>query len=488
MSLFNHRKILTGLPLAGLFSVYMLAPLPLGGNRDWAWLILAAIIFLLIAIWCLQYLRNQVSLSAVFTMRLCRASIGFFLCAVVWQGLQALPVPVDWLGKIPTPSAQLYRQTYAVIAPQALPEQGAISVDAGVTAKIALRSVSYFCLFMLLLLVINSRKRLLLFCYLLLLSGLFQALYGSLMALSGMENLLGVKKENYLDYASGTFVNRNHFAGYLEMTLAIGMGLLMVRSKSKVQTQRTGQGWRRRLRQLLNLVLSGKAIFRLMLVVMVIGLILSRSRMGNGAFFNSLLITSVIAVAVSAAFRKPGVYLLLLSIIAIDVFLLGSWFGLEKVVQRMEQTSLVTERRDDVDQSMLPMIEDFNWVGSGAGTFEYALPSYVNGNYGGYDHAHNDYLELLSDLGYLGFSFLAGLVLISLWQALKALRYQHSSFVRGIGFAGLMGTLSLLIHSSVDFNLQIPANAMLFIAMLTLPTIALSVDKNQVRFKSEFEK
>jgi O-antigen ligase len=134
------------------------------------------------------------------------------------------------------------------------------------------------------------------------------------------------------------------------------------------------------------------------------------------------------------------------------------------------------------------MIEDFNWVGSGAGTFRYAFPSYVNGDFGGYDHAHNDYLELLSDLGYLGFSCLAGVVLISLWQALKALRHQHSSFVRGMGFAGLMGTLSLLIHSSVDFNLQIPANAMLFIAMLAIPTIALAVDKHQLKSNSEFKK
>ncbi len=484
----QSQENLLRLPLAGLFSIYVLAPLPIGSDLDWAWLILAAVCFLLVSIWCLQYLRDRVTLTAVIAAPLCRASIGFFLCAVAWQGLQALPLPIDWLDKLPAPTAQLYRQTYAVIAPQAAPERAAISVDASVTAKMALRSGFYFCLFMLLLLLIDSRKRLMLFCYLLLVSGLFQAVYGSLMTLSGMEYLLGVKKIDYLGYATGTFVNRNHFAGYLEMTSAVGMGLLMVRSKSKEHTQQIGQGWRRRLRQLLNLVLSGKAIFRLILIVMVIGLILSRSRMGNAAFFNSLLITGFIAISASSAFRKPGVYLLLFSIIAIDVFLLGSWFGLEKVVQRMEQTSFASEERHDVDQGLLPMIEDFNWTGSGAGTFEYAFPAYVNDNYGGYDHAHNDYLELLSDLGYIGFSCLGGLVAISLWQALKALRYRHSSFVRGMGFAGLMGTLSLLIHSSVDFNLQIPANAMLFIAMLAIPSIALSVDKKKPKSSSEFEK
>jgi O-antigen ligase len=159
------------------------------------------------------------------------------------------------------------------------------------------------------------------------------------------------------------------------------------------------------------------------------------------------------------------------------MLLLGSWFGIEKVVQRIENTSASSESRDEVVQALFPMIKDFNWFGSGAGTFWYAFPPYVNGNFGGYDHAHNDYLELLSDLGYIGVAFLAGLVLISLWQALLALRYQKSSLVRGMGFAGFMGALSLLIHSSVDFNLQIPANAMLFIAMLAIPIIALSIDR-----------
>jgi O-antigen ligase len=215
---------------------------------------------------------------------------------------------------------------------------------------------------------------------------------------------------------------------------------------------------------------------------MVIGLILSRSRMGNAAFFNSLLITGLFACGVSSSFRRPGVYVLLISLVVIDIFLLGRWFGLEKVVERLEQTSLATEGRDDVLYYAVPMLKDFIWTGTGAGTFYYVFPQYAGEpQMSGYDHAHNDYLELLSDLGVIGFSALVGVVLLSLWQAIKALRHPRSSFVRGMGFAGFMGMLSLLIHSAVDFNLQIPANAMLFIAMLALPTIALSVDSKTIR-------
>ena len=157
-----------------------------------------------------------------------------------------------------------------------------------------------------------------------------------------------------------------------------------------------------------------------------------------------------------------------------------SWVNVDnQLLFNVPNGPVLTDKKD---------IEDYNWFGSGAGTFRYAFPSYVNGDFGGYDHAHNDYLELLSDLGYLGASCLGALVMISLWQALLALRHQHSSFIRGMGFAGMMGTLSLLIHSSVDFNLQIPANAMLFLAMLAIPMIALSVDKNQLKSNSESDK
>lgn len=467
------------------FCVIALSPLPLGANRPWAWSIIAGICFLSITAWIAFYLRGKARLPPSTRTISVRLAGGLFLCATVWEVLQSCSFPASWLAQLPVPTSTLYINAANIIPPQIRPETIPLSIDSSITDSIALRSAGYFCFYLLLLLLIDSRNRLRKLCYIIVASGLFQAVYGSFMALSGIEYLLGIKKEFYLGNATGTFISRNHFAGYLEMALAIGIGLMMVRSNSK---QETGSGWRGRSRQLLNLVLSDKAILRLVLIAMVIGLILSHSRMGNAAFFNSLLITGVISTATSTAFRKPRVYLLLSSIIAIDILLLGSWFGLEKVVQRIEQTSITTEERYDVNQGLLPMVEDYNWVGSGAGTFRYAFPPYVDGNYGGYDHAHNDYLELSGELGYIGSFCLAGLVLISLWQALKALRHRHSSFIRGMGFAGFMGTLSLLIHSSVDFNLQIPANAMLFIAMLAIPSIALSVDNNQFKSNSEFER
>lgn len=428
------------------------------------------------AAWLVLFVLGKTDVPSALRSALTKRTVGLFFCATLWGFMQILPMPLTrlsfWSGQI----ADFHSQASAVIAEQTDPQTMTISVDTGVTQTMALRSAGYFCLYLLLLLLIDTRDRLRFLCYVIVYSGLFQAAYGGFMTLSGLEYLLGIKKYTYFGRATGTFVNRNHFAGYLEMTLATGLGLLMIDShfRAKDSTRR----WRGKIRTVLKLLLSSKALMRLILIVMVIGLILSRSRMGNAAFFVSLLITGLVSGASSRSFLKPKVLILLLSVIAVDVILLGKWFGVEQVVQRIGETSLNMESRDEVVKYALPMIKDFSWTGTGAGTFWYIFPSYTQeSRLGGYNHAHNDYVEILSNLGIIGFSCLTGVVLMSLWQALKALRHRRSSFVRAMGFIGFMGTTSLLIHSGVDFNLQIPANAMLFITMLAIPTIALSIDK-----------
>jgi len=315
-------------------------------------------------------------------------------------------------------------------------------------------------MFLLLLQCIDSRRRLRVFCFAIVVSGFFQAVYGSFTALSG----IGYPFVGQGD-ATGTFVNRNHLAGYLEMALALGMALLL--KAGRIGSAQDG------LRGMLRIVLSEKALVRLMLIMMVAGLILTRSRMGNTAFFSSLLLTGSLAVVVSRPFRTRAVFLLLLSVMLVDVFLLGQWFGLEKVAERLRQTTIVTEQqRADVDIYSVPMIRDFLLTGAGAASFIHIFPAYVQENFGVlYDHAHDDYLEFFAELGAIGFMPLSLFVVVGFCQSLRALKCLRHSYVRAAGFGGCMGIISLSIHSFVDFNLQIPANAMLFMAIIAIVLI-----------------
>jgi O-antigen ligase len=234
----------------------------------------------------------------------------------------------------------------------------------------------------------------------------------------------------------------------------------------------------------------------MVLAMMVIALVLTHSRMGNTAFFSSMLVAGVFCLIALRAqsssvrdmfLRKEtrATVILLSSLILIDIFIVGAWFGVEKVVERIEQTSVVNDiGRIEVVQNTLKLWKDYSIVGSGGGSFHTVYPRYRPESIDAYyDHTHQDYLEIAADTGLIGLTLLALIVILSIGVALVALFKRHDSLMRGMAFSSLMGTIALLIHGTVDFNLQIPANAATFMVVLALAWIALNMDRHRKRAK-----
>ncbi len=318
------------------------------------------------------------------------------------------------------------------------------------------------------LLMLESKQRIKRIIWVIIIAGAFQAIYGSFMVLSGLEWGVFTKKYTYLGYATGTFINRNHFAGYMEMCLAIGIGFLLA------QGGQLKGNWRQKLRQGIEVLLSSKIIMRLLLAIMVISLVLSRSRMGNSAFFASLLITGALALLLMKN-KSRSTTILLGSLLIIDIAIVGTFFGVEKVAQRLQASSTAHESRDEVSRDTFNMWQQYPLMGIGAGSYEHAFPSHKSEEVIApqlYDHAHNDYLQFLSEYGVLAFSMMAAAVLWCLYWAVQAMRLRRSNLHKGLGFSACMGITALLLHSTVDFNLQIPANAFMFVFMLVLACIA----------------
>ena len=102
-----------------------------------------------------------------------------------------------------------------------------LSANPGASFKYLMLGITYSLMFLMVLSFFTTRKRLTLLLSVFLVSGAFQAFWGASMVLSGIEWLFGVPKEHYLGKATGTFVNRNHLAGYLEMTIVLRIGLML---------------------------------------------------------------------------------------------------------------------------------------------------------------------------------------------------------------------------------------------------------------------
>ena len=463
----------------GLLALLVWLPLPLASNRVWAEAIFEVFIVLLTLLWLWASQRKAVTPGIAFSSA--KPVLWLLLLWLLYLAFMLLPLPLSWRLVLSPESAHLYTQAgvngWATLS--VYPYEGFLYL---------MKSVAYALLFALVLLLVNSKQRLVLLAYTLVFSGLFQAFFGSMMTLSAVEYGFFVKKISYLEFATGTFVNRNHLAGYLEMTLAIGIGLMMA-SSSNVEKIRT---WRQRLRSLVRLLLSQKMVLRLMLAMMVIALVLTRSRMGNTAFFASMLAAGFICLlmfrAQSGSVRQMfsrretrATVILLSSLMVIDLFIVGAWFGVEKVMARIEQSSTVKDaERIEVSLGTLKLWEDYPLLGSGGGSFHMVYPRYRSDTIAlSYDHTHEDYLEILADTGVVGLSLLGLMVLLSFFAALTALRRRHDPLMRGMAFASVMGIIALLIHSTVDFNLQIPANAATFMVILALGWIALNLDKRE---------
>jgi O-antigen ligase len=288
------------------------------------------------------------------------------------------------------------------------------------------------------------------------------------MMMSDIEHIAFLDKTFSRGGASGTFINRNHLAGFLEMNLAIGTGMLVAQLN-----RNPSNSWRETFRRTIDTVLSEKFRLRLYLAVMVVALVLTRSRMGNMAFFSSLLLCGVVGMALQRHLTR-NVILFFASLLLIDLYIVGNWFGVDVVVERLQNTSLAAEKRDEVALDTIAMWRDHFWTGTGADSF---FQTYVYGGYMSpdslyYRHAHNDYLEIGAGFGFIGFALLGLAVTTSLWQALLAQRERHSRIFQGLGFACTMGITSLLIHSFVDFNLHVTANSLWFVLLLALAWVA----------------
>lgn len=415
-------------------------PLPFAGNVDWAWSLysLASFSLLLLELNSRFGGRTSQSLKTIALPETIRKALPVMALLLITQIIVALQVAFGFSN------SQHFSYQYLI------------------------QGLSLCSFFILSLFLLNTKKRIQRIIWVIILAAAFQAIYGALMVLTKLEWGFFIEKNSYLGKATGTFISRNHFAGYMEMCLAIGIGFLLAQSK-----QTTGN-WKQKLRQTIETLLSPKIIMRLLLAIMVIALVLSRSRMGNSAFFASLMITGALALLLMRN-KSRSTVILLSSLLVIDITIVGTFFGVEKVAQRLQNTSSKHESRDEVSRDTFNLFKQYPIMGIGAGSYEHTYPSHKSADVRSdklYDQAHNDYLQFLSEYGVIGFTCLAMAVLWSLLWSVQAMHLRKSSLHKGLGFAASMGIIAILIHSAVDFNLQIPANAFMFVFLLALASIA----------------
>jgi len=437
-----------------------LLPIPLGANRPWAWSFFQMAIFALTIFSTYQF-RHKPWLG----MQAYTSMFYFWLSLIIIALLQIIALPEFLVGFLSPKALEIQQMADA--------QQFYLSLDIGQSIISFFKLLAYFCMFCCVLMLVTDENRLKLLLLTIVATGTFQALYGAFEILLGFENSLifGFEVSNS---ATGSFVYRNHYANFLMMCAAAGIGLLVTSLQKNRNTSPKDM-----LRSIATTMLSSKALIRISIAIMVIGLVMSRSRMGNTAFFVAMTIVGFASLYLIKN-KSKGLSFLVISMFIIDLLIVSAYFGLDKIQERLVQTSLQQESRDEVLVDASRMIFDFPLTGTGGGSFYSTFPGYQSAEvHSFYDHAHNDYIQMIIEYGLPSIFIMAFMMMFTLYKAARPMYRRQNSIFKGTSFACSMVMIGMLVHMTVDFPLQAFANATYFSVFIALTMIINSLKINR---------
>ena len=334
--------------------------------------------------------------------------------------------------------------------------------------------------------VLNTRKRLEITCWTILVTATFVSLYGIYQTYVGDNRIWWFA--GFGGDVRGTYINRNHFAGYMAMALmlAIGFASSLINNFSR-RKDPAQQNTRVRILRLLSLEQShSKRLLVLFCGVMIgLGLVLSASRGGIVSAALGLLVMGLFYVTRQSQKRN--------GLIVLAVFLLigayGVHVGLEHTVERFqsEQIQSSFEGRYRYAEKTMDVFRDYKLTGVGVGNFRYAYPRYQAPEDMGLliDYAHNDWAQLLAEAGIAGFMVVLFGIGYFVYFFFSRWRSRRDPYVLGLGVVGPAVLAVMGLHSFFDFNLHIPANVLVLAAVVVIGQAAMLIRVRQAGEKSE---
>jgi len=390
------------------------------------------------------------------TLRISRNALQFPLLGIILLGLfQLLPVRSN------NAAAGLTSQTL-----------NTLSYDPYATRLVIVQITTLLIFFAASLVFIDTPHRLRLIVRTIAIFGFVLAIFGMTQSFTSPNKVYWVR-ELAQSTAFGPFINRHHFAGYMELALAIPLGLLF---SGAIEGEK-------------------KLLYIFAVGMMGVALILTNSRGG----IISLLAEVVFLVLIVGLRRRhhareseeknrrvrSGIaratlgLVLIIGILAATVF-----FGGEQALSRFVgsvNTEDPTTGRAHFWNVTLDIIKAHPLIGTGLGAFGVVYTHYDSHN-GLYrlEQAHNDYLQVLSDGGIIG-AALGLFFIVALFQMGLQRRESSDEFRRGVATGALAGCFAVLVHSFFDFTLHTTANALLFLVLAALATLNGRVESRSSR-------
>ncbi len=347
-----------------------------------------------------------------------------------------------------------------------------ISLDPISTREELLKVLSYAILFWVILNNVRRRRQIEQILGIFIASGFFLAVFGIMQNYSWNGKIYWMREVPTGSLPFGPYVNRNHFAGYMEIVIPLTIGYLMAHSPL-----RTGaMNMRQRFLMWTSDQTSKSVLLIFAAMFMAASLLLTTSRGGLVSFIGSMVFFAAM-MRLKRTPRPKGSRLLLavasLGLIA-AVWVGGNsaFLSVERLGRGIQEPS--TEQRIVVWRDTLRMARDYVGFGSGLNTFEQVYPMYKSLPVQiVFQHAHNDYLQLLAEGGVVALCLVIWIIVAWYREASLTWLEREDPFATYMTLAGMASVFAMLIHSLTDFNLRIPANAFALVTVLavTLNTV-----------------
>ncbi len=435
----------------GFICLLFLAPLLFGTVEPWSLALMEVLCISLLFLWLFRLFKKETTISVI--------EPPFLLPVVLLLGLaimQLVPMPPSFVQV-------LSPQTYRVYS-ENLPHTSAlpwltISLYPHATLLEIARFIAYTCVYCLTVQMLRDRRSITLMTEVILVIGTCCALLGIFQLILWNGKLLWFRELSQVGQPFGPYVNRNHFAGLMEMLIPVCVGFLIYTlpgTKGDSDIKKTVADFfshRRANRAILAWTAA---------VIMSTSLFLSLSRGGIIGLSLSMLFFGMM-LWLRDSTRKKGRTIVALFLVVL--FSVG-WFGWGPVFERFEKIRYADASREYRIQNWkdsLKIIRAYPLFGTGLGTYEHVYPRYKTVlTQERWEHAHNDYIEGAAELGLSGLLIMLYIMGSFYRKMFVMLRRRKSLSSRLLSLGAVTGITAIMIHSLTDFNLRLGANGLYF--------------------------
>ena len=479
---------------AGLIFLLIFTPLAFGSVHVWAYTLLELTVFALLLLSVSAKLFHVVRPTnpppTIYPVRdsdrvswaSTPLNIVIFLFILIIL-LQLIPLPGFLIRLISPNTHEIIETTREALArPEFGKGLGTVSLYVYATRGDLLKVLVYASIFFLIIHHTRNRTRVNSIIITIILTGCLVSLYALFEKLSGHNHIWWWKNAWHASgfRVFGTFINPDHFAFYLGLVIPLAFGFLYgmrtnKRGNRPVRRDTHMTLWRRLFGPLIEQEAGTQKYILLAFSVgiMLLTLIFTGSR---AAIFSLATAFVFMATAVFLKTRKRH-FAFLIGLACVIAFFYGYRIGFEPVVERFKALTfarLTMEGRLRYLQATLPIIAAFPVMGTGLGTFKYIYPKYnPEGFPYGLSHLHNDWIELLAEMGFVGLAVVMVGIASLFGSFLRLWWIRNDPYAVGIGIGALGAVCSASVHTLFDYSLHMPANAVLLAVVVAIGFLSL---------------